>query len=128
MRHARLMTTSFVGSAPDYRTFSLKDNSIKHNRKFTNRFFQKFRKNSKLKPNEMGKPLKNSLDGEVCPIQIASLIKNSNISSKKGYDAKVIAQYIEKMHRNGELKNLQSLCLVKVKQRKKLFLTSIKSN
>ena len=54
----------------------------------------------------MGKPLKNSFRWEnVQPIQIASLIKKfKHFPSKKGYDAKVIAQFIEKMHRNGELK------------------------
>ena len=43
MRHARLMTTSFVGSAPDYRTFSLKDNSIKHNENLSD-FFKNLEK------------------------------------------------------------------------------------
>ena len=105
MRNARTMTTSFVGSAPDYRTFSLKDNSIKDNENLFTDFFKNLEKFPKLNPNEMGVPLANSFRwGNVHPIQIASLIKKfKHFPSQKGYDSKVIAEYIEKMHRNGEI-------------------------
>ena len=106
MRRAKTITTSFVGAAPDYRKFSLKDDSIKYNEELFKDFLNDLEKKTKIDPTTMGKLLNNSYRWrDISPIKIISLLqKFKHFPSEKGYDAKIVAEFIEKMHRNGELK------------------------
>ena len=105
MRRAKTMTTSFAGSAPDYRKFSLKDNSIIHNEELFKKFLNEIGQ-PKEKFEAMNTIYKNSYQWEnINPTKIISLIKKfKHFPSEKGYDAKIVSEYIEKMQNNGELK------------------------